>query len=99
VLGLGVGDRLMHFLRELCCCPNLPAFVLPFLPLADLVIQSGDELEDLRVVVLTNMSSSVVLAVCEAFEFTDDILQYLRIHSSDSGFWGIATTPSHYFLS
>jgi hypothetical protein len=34
-----------------------------FFSLADLVIQSGDELEDLRVVVLTNMSSSVVLAV------------------------------------
>jgi hypothetical protein len=51
------------FWTKLCCCPNLLAFALPFLPLADLVIQSGDELEYLRVVVLTNTSSSVVLAV------------------------------------
>jgi hypothetical protein len=51
------------FWTELCCCLNLLAFALPFLPLADLVIQSEDELEDLRVVVLTNTSSSVVLAV------------------------------------
>jgi hypothetical protein len=63
VLRLGVDDRKMHFWTELCCCPNLLAFALPFLPLANLVIQSGDELEDLRVVVLTNTSSFVVLAV------------------------------------
>jgi hypothetical protein len=63
VLGLGVDGRKMHFWTESCCCPNLLAFALPFIPLADLVIQSGDELEDLRVVVLTNTLSSVVLAV------------------------------------
>jgi hypothetical protein len=50
----------MHFWTKLCCCLNLLAFALP---LADLVIQSGDELEDLRVVALTNTSSSIVLAV------------------------------------
>jgi hypothetical protein len=59
VLGLGVYDRKMHFWTELCCCPNLLAFALPFIPLADLVIQSGDELEDVSVVVLTNTSSSL----------------------------------------
>jgi hypothetical protein len=63
VLRLVVDDRKMHFWTELCCYPNLLAFALPFLPLADLVIQSGDELEYLRVVVLTNTSMSVVLAV------------------------------------
>jgi hypothetical protein len=60
---LGVDNRKMHFWTELCCCPNLLAFALPFIPLSDLAIQSGDELEDLRVVVLTNMSSSIVLVV------------------------------------
>jgi hypothetical protein len=60
VLGLGVDGRKMHFWTESCCCPNLLAFALPFIPLG---VQSGDELEDLRAVVLTNTSSSVVLAV------------------------------------
>jgi hypothetical protein len=60
---LGADDRKMHFWTELCCCPNLLAFALPFLPLANLVIQLGDELEDLSVVVLTYTSSFVVLAV------------------------------------
>jgi hypothetical protein len=44
VLGLGVDDRNMHFWIELCCCPNLLAFALPFLPLVDLVIQSGERI-------------------------------------------------------
>jgi hypothetical protein len=61
------------FWTKLCCCPNLLAFALPFLPLADLVIQSRDELEYLTVVVLSNTSPSIVLAI-QAFEFTDAIL-------------------------
>jgi hypothetical protein len=60
VLRLGVDDRKMHFWTELCCCPNLLTFALPFVPLASHVIQSGDELENIRVV---NTSPSVVLVM------------------------------------
>jgi hypothetical protein len=37
--------------------------------------------------------------LCQAFEFSYDILQYLEMHSRDLGFSEVATTTYHYFYS